>query len=51
MQSPPVLLVGEPSLREASVRVEDVKGEKFLQERKSLQLALDTFRKENGFGR
>ncbi|KAJ6649167.1 Peptide deformylase [Pseudolycoriella hygida] len=51
--SPSVLLVGEPQLRMTceSVALEDIKCEKFLEEKYRLHRALMEFRNVNGFGR
>jgi hypothetical protein len=47
----PVLLLGEPNLRNVSLTVTDVQDKEFIKSSKLLALALEQFRKQNGFGR
>lgn len=47
----PVLLLGDPLLRQKSVTINDLSNPKLKKEIKELKEALNQFRKENGFGR
>lgn len=53
IKSPEILLIGDPRLRQRSDEVldSDLKSETFIKELKTLEVALDDFRKKNGFGR
>ena len=51
MEGTKIVLLGEPSLREVSSEVSDVKDPLFVTQSSLLAKSLDDFRKKHGFGR